>query len=65
MLAFARLAPFTELALVNGAIGLVTARGGQPLSVMAFTISHRKIAEIDILAGPERLRQLDLAARAD
>jgi len=60
-LTFTRFAWSTELALVNGAVGLVTAPGGQPLSVMGFTISHGKIAEIYILADPERLRRLDLA----
>jgi hypothetical protein len=29
---------------------------------MGFTITQGKIAEIDILADPARLRQLDLAA---
>ena len=60
-LSFTRFAPHTKLALVNGAVGLVTAPGGNPLSVMGFTISHGKIVEIDILADPERLRRLDLA----
>jgi RNA polymerase sigma-70 factor (ECF subfamily) len=33
---------------------------GKPFSVMAFTVRGGKITEIDILADPERLRQLDL-----
>ena len=44
------------------------ARGGhaeQPFSVMGFTITGGKIVEIDILADPERLRQLDLAVLDD
>ncbi len=61
-LAFSRLAPFARPALVNGAAGLVTARKGQPLSVMGFTVVRGKIVEIDVLADPERLRRLDLAA---
>jgi len=46
--------------LVNGAAGLVCMLQGKPFSVMAFTVRGRKIAEIDILREPERLRQLDL-----
>jgi RNA polymerase sigma-70 factor (ECF subfamily) len=58
---FARLDRVAQHALVNGAAGLVTAPRGKPRSVIGFTISHGKIAEIDILADPERLRALDLA----
>jgi len=47
-------------ALVNGAAGLVCMRDGKPFSVMAFTVRGGKIAEIDILADPERLAALDL-----
>jgi len=60
-LTFSRLAPFAQPALVNGAPGIVAARRGQPVTVMGFTIRNGKIAEIDILADPERLRRLDLA----
>ena len=51
----------TRPALVNGAAGGVVFREGQPFSVMGFTVSDGKIVEIDILADPERLRELDLA----
>jgi len=47
--------------LVNGAAGAVVTSDGEPISVMAFTISGGTIAEIDILLDPERLRRLDLA----
>jgi RNA polymerase sigma factor (sigma-70 family) len=57
---FSRYSQFARPALVNGAAGLVTAPEGIPLSVMGFTIRHGKIVEIDILADPERLRQIDL-----
>jgi ketosteroid isomerase-like protein len=60
-LTFSRLARFARPALVNGAAGLVTAREGQPFSVMGFTVVRGKIVEIDVLADPERLRRLDLA----
>jgi len=48
-------------ALVNGAAGVVVTVGGQPASVMGFTVSRGKIVEIDVIADPERLVRLDLA----
>ena len=48
-------------ALVNGGPGLVWAQRGRPTVVFGFTITHGKIVEIDLVADPERLRQLDLA----
>jgi RNA polymerase sigma factor (sigma-70 family) len=62
---FGRLARFARPALVNGAAGVVVAPGGRPVAVMAFTIRDGKIAEIDILADPARLRRLDLADLGD
>ncbi len=47
-------------ALVNGAAGLVWLAGGEPRVVFEFTTRGEKIVEIDLLADPERLRQLDL-----
>jgi RNA polymerase sigma factor (sigma-70 family) len=60
-LGFAWLASHARLALVNGAAGLVAAPRGRPASVLGFTVAGGKIAEIDILADPRRLRRLDLA----
>uniref|UniRef100_A0AAU2V6I2 Sigma-70 family RNA polymerase sigma factor n=1 Tax=Streptomyces sp. NBC_00003 TaxID=2903608 RepID=A0AAU2V6I2_9ACTN len=56
----ARLAEFTILVLVNGSPGLVSLTEGRPLSVMAFTITERRISTIDILADPDRLSRIDL-----
>jgi RNA polymerase sigma-70 factor (ECF subfamily) len=52
-------------ALVNGAAGVVSMRDGQPFSVAAVTVRNGRIVEMDILADPERLRQLDLAVLDD
>ena len=49
-------------ALVNGAPGIVVTREGHPASVVGFTILRGKVAAIDILADPARLRRLDLTA---
>src|SRR5215204_144310 len=64
-LAFSRLVPFAQPALVNGTAGVVAFRRGQPISVMGFTVRGGKVFEIDILTDPERLRRLDLMALLD
>jgi len=65
-LTFSRLARFVRPALVNGAAGVVSwAPGGRPIAVLGFTITRGRIVEIDILADPARLRQLDLAVLDD
>ena len=46
---------------VNGAVGGVVSVEGRPRAVMGFTVSDGKIVEIDILADPGRVRELDLA----
>jgi RNA polymerase sigma-70 factor (ECF subfamily) len=43
-------------ALINGAAGVVVTMRGRPYAVMAFTVSGGKIAEIDIIGDPERVR---------
>ena len=50
-----------QLALVNGAVGLVATRQGRPFSIMGLTIRGGKITEMDILADPDRLAHIDLA----
>jgi RNA polymerase sigma factor (sigma-70 family) len=44
--------------LVNGAPGLVAEIDGEPVSLMAFTISHDRIVALDILNDPDRLRRI-------
>jgi len=57
---FGRFSPFARPALVNGAAGVLVTAAGRPLSVMAFTVAEGRIAAIDVIADPERLRQLAL-----
>ena len=52
-------------ALINGAAGLVSLRGGKPFSVGAFTVRDGKIVQIDFLTDPERLARLDLSELGD
>ncbi len=65
-LTFSRLVEFARPVLVNGAAGIVSwLPGGQPFSVMGFTVRRRRIVEIDNSADPARLRQLDLTLLDD
>jgi RNA polymerase sigma-70 factor (ECF subfamily) len=57
---FGRLWPHLRPAVVSGAAGAVVAVRGRPLSVMGFTVTGGRIAEIDVLTDPERLARLDL-----
>ena len=57
---FSGRARFARPALVDGAAGAVWAPGGRPRVVFGFTIAGGRIVEIEVLADPERLRQLDL-----
>ena len=61
---FGRLAPFVQPALVNGTAGAVVAPRGDIVSIMAFIVRDQKIASIDVLADPVRLRHLDLTSWA-
>jgi RNA polymerase sigma-70 factor (ECF subfamily) len=47
-------------ALVNGAAGMVATRNGVVFSIASVIVHNGKIAEMDVLADPERLTQLDL-----
>jgi RNA polymerase sigma factor (sigma-70 family) len=64
-LAFSRRAPFARKALVNGAVGVVVAPRGRLRLVLGLTITRNKIVEIDVVADPARLQQLDLAVLGD
>ena len=46
---------------MNGAVGLVSAPRGRLSRVLSFTITGGKIVQIDVVADPERLREIDLA----
>jgi RNA polymerase sigma factor (sigma-70 family) len=61
-LTYARMQLLNRPVLVNGALGMVSYRDGQPFSVGAVTVRGGRIVEMDFLADPERLRQLDLTA---
>lgn len=54
-----------DLALVNGAVGVVVAPQGRLLLALTFTIEDGLIAAYDVIADPGRLRRLDLAVLGD
>ena len=64
-LTYARLQLLNRPVLVNGMLGMIAYRDGQPFSVGAVTVRGGRIVEMDILADPERLAQLDLTAVAE
>jgi RNA polymerase sigma-70 factor, ECF subfamily len=62
---YSRLALVTRPVLINGALGIVSLLDGEPFSVGGVTIRGGRIVEIDILADPERLRELDFTVLGD
>jgi RNA polymerase sigma-70 factor (ECF subfamily) len=63
--AFGGIGLLVRPALINGVAGAVSTLDGEPFSVGALTVRGGKIVEIDILADPARLRQLDLTILDD
>ena len=59
-LGYAQVGLVQRPALVNGVVGMVAMRDGEPFSVGAITVRDRRIVAMDILADPARLRRLDL-----
>ena len=59
-LAGARLERELRPAMVNGVAGMVVVRDGEPFLIGGVTVRNRRIVAIDILADPDRLRDVDL-----
>ncbi|MCA1652270.1 MAG: nuclear transport factor 2 family protein [Acidobacteria bacterium] len=61
--AFSKLALSDQIVLVKGNVALLERRpDGRLFAVIGFTIANGRIAEMNILADPDRLRRLDLSA---
>jgi RNA polymerase sigma-70 factor (ECF subfamily) len=58
---FAELGRHARPVLVNGAPGFLVAPHGRPVAVLALTIAGDRVTELNILADPDRLSQLDLS----
>jgi RNA polymerase sigma-70 factor, ECF subfamily len=52
------LAHLARPALVNGAAGLVVGKPNRPIAIVGFTIANGRIAAIDLITAPEKLRRL-------
>jgi hypothetical protein len=56
----------SQLALVDGTVGIVWAPAGSPQVVLTFAVSaDRRITEIHVMADPDRLGRLQLATLPD
>jgi RNA polymerase sigma-70 factor (ECF subfamily) len=51
-------------ALIDGTLGLVIAPKGRLFRVLRFTLADEKIAAIEVIGDPDRLRQLELGVLA-
>ena len=49
-------APLARPAIVNGAAGAIVMPGRRPFAVIGFTIVGGRVAEIDVIANPDKLR---------
>jgi len=58
--AFSQLARFVQPAIVNGSVGLVFAPGGRLIRALTFNISHARIDQVNVIADPTHLRQLQI-----
>jgi RNA polymerase sigma factor (sigma-70 family) len=61
-LLFSRMAPYNQMALVNGVPGVITVVNDRLLGVMAVVVTDGKISQIDILADLERLEVIPIPA---
>jgi RNA polymerase sigma factor (sigma-70 family) len=59
--ALARRSQFAELALVNGAVGVVVVPDGRLMAALTFAVEDGRIVAYEVIADPARLRRLDLA----
>jgi RNA polymerase sigma factor (sigma-70 family) len=59
--AFGHLARLVRPALVDGAVGVVMAKGGRLSRALTFTIADGKITEIDVIGNPARLGELEVS----
>jgi RNA polymerase sigma-70 factor (ECF subfamily) len=60
----ARGARAAQPALIDGAVGLVIAPKGRLFRILRFTLANGKIAAVEVIGDPKRLRQFDFAILA-
>jgi len=52
---------FVQPALINGSVGLILAPRGKLSRVVTFTFANDKVARLEVVGEPVRLRELDIA----
>ncbi|MFE7712764.1 sigma-70 family RNA polymerase sigma factor [Streptomyces sp. NPDC057486] len=62
---FAPFARSSQMALVDGALAVISTREGQRFSVMRFTIERGRVTELYVINDPARLPELDLTVLND
>jgi RNA polymerase sigma-70 factor (ECF subfamily) len=50
-----------ELALIDGSVGLILASRGALVRALRFTLANGKVARLEVIGDPARLRELDIA----
>jgi len=58
-------AKVARVALVDGEPGIVVAPKGRLVRVLRFTMAGEKIAAVEVIGDPDRLRQLEVAVMSD
>jgi RNA polymerase sigma-70 factor (ECF subfamily) len=53
---------FVQPALIDGSVGLIFAPRGTLSRALTFTFANAKVARVEVLADPARLRELEIAA---
>ena len=59
-----RFAAYARPAIVNGTAGLLFGPREEPLAVLGFTVSGGRIAELDMVSDPAKLRHLAIVGGA-
>jgi RNA polymerase sigma factor (sigma-70 family) len=61
LIAMSRGLRFVQPALINGSVGLILAPRGKLSRALTFTFTNAKIARLEVIGDPARLRELDIA----
>ena len=60
LIAMSRGLRFVQPALINGSVGLILAPGGKLSRVLTFTLTNARIARLEVIGDPARLREIDI-----
>jgi RNA polymerase sigma factor (sigma-70 family) len=61
LIALSRGLRFVQPALINGSVGVILAPRGKLSRALIFTFGNAKIARLEVIGDPARLRELDIA----